>query len=130
MSGQLHYQREPGRRDLFTGRLQARRIAVSVPALDEPAFAVRRAVAEIDAIDLLQRRVAVGSLTLHGARLAVRPDLAAALPLLDGVAFAPAAPRRQAATDVAGHAGRAGRAVELDRRPPRDAVRPPVRGRR
>src|SRR5258707_14777791 len=71
VSGQLHYQRDPGRRDLMTGRLQARRIAVSVPALDEPAFAVRRAVAEIDAIDLLQRRVAVGALTLHGARLAV-----------------------------------------------------------
>ena len=92
VSGQLHYQRDPGRRDLLTGQLQARRIAVQVPALGEPAFAVRRAVAEIDGIDLLQRRVTVGALTLHGARLAVRPDLAAALPLLDGVAFAPAAP--------------------------------------
>jgi len=95
VSGQLHYNREPGRRELVTGRLQARRIAVQVPALDAPAFAVRRAVAEIDAIDLLQRRIAVGSLTLHGARLAARPDLAAPLPLLDGIAFAPPAPSKQ-----------------------------------
>jgi hypothetical protein len=88
VSGQLHYQRDPGRRDLLSGRLEARRIAIRVPDFDPPAFAVRRAVAELDAIDLAQRRVALASLTLHGARLAVRPDLAAPLPVLDGIAFA------------------------------------------
>jgi len=89
LSGQLHYQRDPGRRDLLTGRLRLRRIAAQVPALDEPAFAVRRAEVELDALDLLQRRVTVGSLTLHGARLALRPDLGAPIPLLDGVRLAP-----------------------------------------
>ena len=45
------------------------------PALDEPALAVRRVEVEVDAIDLLQHRVGVGALSLHGARLALRPDL-------------------------------------------------------
>lgn len=88
LSGQLHYQRDPGRRDLLSGRLRARRIAVAVPTFDGPALTVRRAEAEVDAIDLRQRRLAIGALTLHGARLAVRPDLAAPVPLLDGVSFA------------------------------------------
>ena len=56
---------------------------------------MRRAEAEIDAIDLVQRRVAVGTLSFHGARLAVRPDIGAPLPLLDGIAFAPPPPSKQ-----------------------------------
>lgn len=95
LSGQLRYQRDPGRRDLLSGRLQARRIVVEVPAHAQPALAVRRAEAEIDAIDLVQRRVAVGTLSFHGARLAVRPDVGAPLPLLDGIAFAPPPPSKQ-----------------------------------
>jgi len=95
LSGQLRYKRDPGRRDLLSGRLQARRIRIDVPAHQGPALAVRRAEAEIDAIDLVQRRVAVGAASLHGARLAVRPDASAPLPLLDGIPFAPPAPVKQ-----------------------------------
>ena len=87
VSGRLHYQRDPGRRDRLTGRLRGRHVALHVPALAEPALAIRRVEAGIDGIDLLQRRVTVGALTLYGARLAVRPDLAAPLPLFDGLAL-------------------------------------------
>ena len=92
LSGQLHYQRDPERRDLLTGRVQLRRVGVRVPAIDQPALAIRRVEAEVDAIDLRHRRVAIRSLMLHGARLAVRADLDAAIPLLDGVARAADAP--------------------------------------
>jgi hypothetical protein len=92
MSGRLHYQRDPGRRDRLTGRLRGRHITVHVAALGEPALAIRRVEAAVDRIDLLQGRVAIGTLMLYGARLAVRPDLAAPVPLLDGLAPASAEP--------------------------------------
>jgi hypothetical protein len=94
-SAHLRYQREPGRRDLLTGRVRLRRVGVGVPTMEEPALAIRRVEAEVDAIDLRRRRVAIRSLMLHGARLAVRTDLAAAIPLLDGVGghAPPPAPR-------------------------------------
>jgi hypothetical protein len=98
LSAQLHYRRDPARRDLLTGRVIARRVAVRVPALVEPALAVRRAVADVEGIDLLARRVTIASLTLHGATLTARPDLAVPIPLLDAgrdaSATAPTAPRR------------------------------------
>ena len=105
LSARLHYKRDPARRDLLTGRLIARRVAVRMPALVEPALAVRRAVADVDGIDLLARRVAIGSLTLHGATLAARPDLAVPIPLLDGARVSSAAvptPRRRALPDEPG----------------------------
>jgi hypothetical protein len=89
-SGRLHYQRDPGRRDRLTGRLRIRHVAVHVPALTEPALAVRRVDADIDGIDLLQHRITIGNLMLYGACLAVRPSFAAPLPLLDGLALASA----------------------------------------
>ncbi len=85
VSGQLHYQRQPERRDLLMGRVNLRRVAVHVPTLDEPALAIRRVAAELDAIDLRHRRVAIDSLVLHGARLAVRAHPGGLVPLLDGV---------------------------------------------
>jgi hypothetical protein len=84
VSGRLQYQRDPGRRDRLTGRLRGRHMDVHVPSLAEPALAIRRIEAGIDGIDLLQHRVTIGTLTLHGARLAVRPDLVAPVPLLHG----------------------------------------------
>ncbi|MEW6272246.1 MAG: DUF748 domain-containing protein, partial [Thermodesulfobacteriota bacterium] len=90
LSGQLHYQRDPGRREVLSGSLRARRVTVRVPALDEPALAIRRVEAEVDAIDLRRRRVAVETLTLHGARLALRPEITAPVPLFDGMAAQPA----------------------------------------
>jgi hypothetical protein len=92
VSGRLQYQRDPGRRDRLTGRLRGRHMDVHVPSLAEPALAIRRIEAGIDGIDLLQHRVTIGTLTLHGARLAVRPDLVAPVPLLDGLALAPPEP--------------------------------------
>lgn len=95
LSGQLRYQRDPGRRDLLSGHLQARRVLIEVPSHEGAALAVRRIEADVDAIDLAQRRVAVETVSLHGARLAIRPDLAAPLPLLDGIPFAPPPPVKQ-----------------------------------
>ncbi len=83
LSGGLHYQRDPGRRDVLTGRLLVRGLAARVPGLDEPALAVPKAVVAIDAIDLAARRVAIGDVTLRGATLAARPELTAPLPILD-----------------------------------------------
>jgi hypothetical protein len=99
VSARVHYKRDPGRRDLLTGRVVGRRVAVRSPALAEPALSIRRAVVEVEGIDLLARRVAIGSLTLHGATLAARPDLAVPIPLLDGARVASTAapaPRRRA----------------------------------
>lgn len=92
LSGRLHYQRDPGRRERLTGRLRGQHVAVHVPTLAEPALQIRRVEAEVDGIDLLQHRVALGAVMLYGSRLAVRPDLVAPLPLLDAVARAPAEP--------------------------------------
>lgn len=72
-SGQLRYQREPHRRDILTGRLMLRRVAIEVPGMEDAAVAVRKALVDIDRIDLLRRRVAIGSLTLHGPTVAARP---------------------------------------------------------
>jgi hypothetical protein len=96
LSGRLHYQRDPERRDLLAGRVRMRRVGVRVAALDEPALAVRRVEADVDAIDLRHRRVAIRALMLHGARLAVRADLDAAIPLLDGIAGVDAPPAGRA----------------------------------
>jgi uncharacterized protein involved in outer membrane biogenesis len=82
VSGQLRWQREPRRRDLLGGRLVVRRASVRVADLTEPALAVRRGVAEIAAIDLNKRRIAIRSLTLHGPTLALRPDIGAPVPLI------------------------------------------------
>lgn len=97
VSGQLHYQRQPERRDLLTGRVRLWRVALRVPTLDEPALAIRRVEAEVDAIDLRHRRVAIDALVLHGARLAVRADPGAVLPLLDGFGAADDAARAERA---------------------------------
>jgi hypothetical protein len=86
LSGRLHYQRDPGRRDLLTGALHARRIALRVPTSEEPALTVRRVDAEVDAIDLRRRRLAIGSLRVHGGRLAIRADVADPVPLFGGLA--------------------------------------------
>jgi hypothetical protein len=82
VSGRLRWQREPRRRDLLSGRVVLRRGRIQVGGLAEPALAIRRGIADIGAIDLLSRRVAVQSLTLRGATLAVQPDGDALIPLL------------------------------------------------
>jgi len=92
VSARLVYQRDPGRRDRLTGHMRGQRMRVRVPTLDTPALAVRRVDAEVAGIDLLQRRIAITSLTLRGADLAVRPDLMAPVPLFDGLARSPASP--------------------------------------
>ena len=98
LSGRLHYQRDPGRRDLLDGRVRVRRIRAGAPASGDPALAIRAAEAEVDAIDLRHRRVAIRALVLDGARLSVPVDLRSAISLLDGGAGAsvasPAARRR------------------------------------
>jgi hypothetical protein len=92
VSARLSYQRDPGRRDRLAGQLRGRHMAVHVPTLVEPAaLAVRRLDAEIVGIDLRQQRVAIGTLTLRGVDLAVRPDLGAPFPLLDAL-YAASAP--------------------------------------
>ena len=82
VSGQLRWQREPRRRDLLTGRVELRRGRLQVAGLAEPALTVRRAIAEIGAIDLLTRRIVISSLTLRGATLALQPRADAPVPLL------------------------------------------------
>lgn len=84
LSGHFHYQRDPGRRDLLKGDVRIRRVGVRVPAHDGPALAIRRMEVEVDAIDLRHRHLSVGSLMVHGARLAVRADVSAPVPLFDG----------------------------------------------
>ncbi|HZR82686.1 MAG TPA: DUF748 domain-containing protein [Candidatus Binatia bacterium] len=84
LSGELHYQRDPGRRDLLTGRVRLRRAAVRVPGMEEAALAVRRVDVDVDAIDVRRRRVALGSLRLHGARLSLPAGLATDVPLVAG----------------------------------------------
>ncbi len=83
LSGRLHYQRDPERRDLLTGRVRGRGIGMRTPAIEQSAVAIRKVEAEVDAIDLFHRRVAIRSLLLHGARLAVHADLDSALSWLD-----------------------------------------------
>jgi Domain of Unknown Function (DUF748) len=82
VSGQLRWQREPRRRDLLSGRIILRRGSVRVARVAEPALAVRRAIAEVGAIDLLNRRIAIHSVTLRGATLAVQPEAEEPIPLL------------------------------------------------
>lgn len=89
LSGQLHYQRDPGRRDRASGRLSIRRFAVGVATIEEPALLVRRTEIDVDAIDLLGRRVTAESVTLHGARIAGRADVSDPLPLFAGLLAAP-----------------------------------------
>jgi len=93
LSGQLHYQRDPGRRDRASGRISIRRLAVGVASIDEPALTVRRTDIDVDAIDLLGRRVVADSVTLHGARIAGRANLGDPLPLFSGMLATPGAPR-------------------------------------
>lgn len=85
LSGQLHYQRDPGRRDRASGRLSIRRLAVGVAEIEEPALTVRRTEIDVDAIDLQAARFVAESVTLHGARLAGRADLSGPLPLFAGM---------------------------------------------
>ena len=101
LSGQLHYQRDPGRRDRASGRLSIRRLAVGVASIEEPALTVRRTEVDVDAIDLQSRRVVAESVTLFGARIAGRADVSDPLPLFAGMLAAPepqrpAAPRARA----------------------------------
>jgi hypothetical protein len=88
--GQLRWLREPRRRDVLSGRLVLRGGSIQVADLSEPALAVRRGIADIKAIDLLHRRVVIGSLTLRGATLALRPDADAPVPLLAATTSPPA----------------------------------------
>jgi hypothetical protein len=62
-----------------------------MPALDEPALSIRRAIVEVEKVDLLARRVAIGSLTLDDTVLAARPDLMTPIPVLEGARAVPAA---------------------------------------
>jgi hypothetical protein len=82
VSGLLRWQREPRRRDVLSGRLVLRHGRVYVGALAEPVLEIRRGRADISAIDLLTRRLAITSLTLRGARLGIRSDANAPIPLL------------------------------------------------
>ena len=102
LSGQLHYQRDPGRRDRASGRLSIRRFAVGVASIEEPALTVRRTEIDVDAIDLLGRRVIADSVTLHGARIAGRADVSDPLPLFAGLLAAPEQVRGAAAKPRAG----------------------------
>jgi hypothetical protein len=105
-SGRLRWQREPGRRDLLSGQLAVRRAGVQVAGLPEPALQIRGALAEIAAIDLLARRIAIRSLTLHGAALALRADAAAPVPLLASAARPPSPGGRAARTAATAPAAR------------------------
>jgi hypothetical protein len=114
LSGQLHYQRDPGRRDRASGKLSIRRLAVGVAALEEPALTVRRTEIDVDAIDLLARRIVAESVTLYGARLAGRADVSDPLPLFAGMLAAPepqrpAPARARVAKQVAPWAWRIGK---------------------
>jgi len=82
LSGQFRWQREPRRRDLLRGRAILRRGSVRVASLADPALTVRRAIADVGAIDLLNRRITVRSLSLRGALLALQPDTATPIPVL------------------------------------------------
>jgi hypothetical protein len=84
-SGQLRWQREPQRRDRLTGRVILRRASVRTAGLDEPAMRVRRIIADNATVDFRRRRIAVGSLMLDGATLAVDADLTAPIPLIAAV---------------------------------------------
>lgn len=95
VSGRLRWQREPQRRDLLNGRVVLRRGSVRVDGLDQAALTLRRGVADVTAIDLLTRRIAISSLRLSGATLALRPDFAAPVPLITP-AFAHAIATRDA----------------------------------
>lgn len=98
VSGQLHYQRDPGRRERASGKLHVRRLALHVPSLDEPALAVRRAEVDVDRVDLKSKRVVLESVQLFGARLAARADLANPLPLFASAEEDDGQPRRTPAT--------------------------------
>jgi len=102
LSGQLHYQRDPGRRDRASGRLSIRRFAVGVASIEESALTVRRTEIDVDAIDLLGGRVIADSVTLHGARIAGRADVSDPLPLFTGLLATPEPVRGAAAKPRAG----------------------------
>ena len=91
LSGVVRWQRDPDRRDKVSGRVVLRRGEIRVPKFDGPAFVVRRATADIDAVDLVERHVGIGSLVLQGAALAVRPDASDPVPLF-GPGDAPVPP--------------------------------------
>ena len=60
VSGRLHYQRDPGRRDRIVGRLRGRHIAVQSPTLAQPALAIRRVEIGVD-VSGSDRAIASGS---------------------------------------------------------------------
>ncbi len=90
LSAKLRWQRDRRRLDRISGRVVVRDARADVADLDEPAFSARRGVAEIAAIDLARRKITIQALSLKGATLALRPDLAAPVPLL-AAALAPSA---------------------------------------
>jgi len=81
LSGVVRWQRDPDRRDKVSGRVVLRRGEIRVPGFEAPAFVVRRATADVDAVDLVERHVGIGNLVLQGASLAVRPDALDPVPL-------------------------------------------------
>lgn len=104
LSGVVRWQRDPERRDKVSGRVVLRRGEIRVPTFSGPAFGVRRATADIDAVDLVERHVGIGNLVLQGASLAVRPDASDPVPLF-GPGEAPSTP--PAPTRAARRRGRA-----------------------
>src|SRR5262249_52500238 len=82
VSGQLRWQRQPRRRDLLSGRMILRRAAVQVARVAEPALTVRSAIADVAAVDLLNRRIAIRSVTVNGAMLVLRADAGDPIPVL------------------------------------------------
>lgn len=101
LSAKLRWRRDPHRIDELSGRAVVRDVRATVAGLDEPAFAARRAVAEISEVDLARRQITVQALSLKGATLALRPDIAAPVPLIAAALAATTAPGGRAGATAA-----------------------------
>ncbi len=74
------------------GDLSVTGLAITVPKLDAPALSWRSLAATGVALDLRANRAAIGSLAIDDASVVVTPGAPELLPLLQGVASAPAGP--------------------------------------
>lgn len=82
LDARLHYVHQTDTKQTLDGEVAMRDLRVVVPALADPAFGMKELEVEIEELDLLARRLALGDVSVAGLRLYFDPKDPAKLPLL------------------------------------------------
>lgn len=82
LDAKVHYVHVSGTTQKADGSIELRGLRVGVPTLKEPALAFDSLTVEVDALDLLGRRLALGDVALVRPRLFFDPANRTSLPLL------------------------------------------------